>query len=499
MTQPIRTRFAPSPTGAPHIGNIRTALFAWLFARHHHGAFLLRIEDTDQQRLDPLSIQMIINSLATLGLDYDEGIIIDKSGQICSDGPYGPYIQSQRLDTYLSISKLLLEKGVAYECYCSSERLAQLKREQAEHKLPPKYDRHCRYLTDEQRNREKKQAQTTIIRLALPEQGMIEHNDLVRGNVSFDFALQDDPVLLKSDQFPTYHLAAIADDHAMRISHVIRGEEWLSSIPKHLFLYQALGWELPRFAHLPIILGHDKTKLSKRHGATSVLEYIEKGYESDALINFLALLGWNPGTEQELFSRENLIQAFDIEKVQKSPAVFDEQKLHWMNQQYLKAISDETILLERGKKWLNPALKKHPIADEKIVAIVKLGLERIQVWTDLQHIVQYIWEQPDEYDTELLCKYTEREETKSILEKLQQELEMWDVSIWENIDNIIQNLTIWIESKKNTDITRAKTLWPLRVALTGLQNSPGVFETMFVLEKQETIKRITYAISILSM
>ena len=307
---PTRVRFAPSPTGYPHLGNIRTALFNWLFARHSGGKFILRIEDTDVARRVEGAADVILDSLRWLGLNWDEG----------------PFLQSERLSIYRDAVDGLLQKGNAYLCYCSPERLQTMREEQAKRKQPPKYDRRCRTLTEHERARREASGVTPVIRFRTPLEGETTFHDLVYGSVTFKHDTLDDFILLKSDGYPTYHLANVVDDHSMAISHVLRAEEWLSSTPRHILLYQALGWQPSQFAHLPMIQGPDHAKLSKRHGATTITEYQEQGYLPDAMINFLALLGWSLDDHTELLSREELIRHFSLERVGKTAAVFNKGK-----------------------------------------------------------------------------------------------------------------------------------------------------------------------------
>ena len=337
----IRTRFAPSPTGELHLGGARTALFAYLFARQNKGKFFLRIEDTDLDRLVKGADKRIIESLNWLGIKFDSQ----------------PIYQSKRLKIYQKFAKKLVAENKAYWCHCSPEKLAQMRQEQIQNKIAPKYDGCCR-------DKNLKEQKGAVVRLKMPAVGEITVNDLIRGEVIFKNELLDDPVLLKSDNYPTYHLANVIDDYQTKISHVIRSEEWLSSTPKHLVLYQAFGWPAPQFAHLPMILGSDKAKLSKRHGATAVLDYKKQGYLPEALINFIAFLGWNPGTEKEIFSLEELIKEFSLERVNESAAIFNLEKLNWLNGYYLRQMQIDELtkkclpyLEDRG------VLKKFPISN----------------------------------------------------------------------------------------------------------------------------------------
>ena len=321
----VRVRFAPSPTGYPHLGNIRTALFNWVFARHNNGVFILRIEDTDVARMVEGATDVILESLRWLGLDWDEG----------------PYFQSQRLELYREAADRLLKQGRAYRCYCSPQRLESMRQEQMKRKQPPGYDRYCRNLTAKECAEQEASGIIPVVRFKSPLEGQTSFNDLLRGQIVFENSTLDDFVLLKSDGYPTYHLANIVDDHLMEISHVLRADEWLSSTPRHVLLYQALGWQPPQFAHLPMILGPDRSKLSKRHGATSITEYQEQGYLPEAMFNFLALLGWSLDDKTELLTRDEIVKHFSLERISKTAAVFNKDKLEWMNGVYLRGLSLE--------------------------------------------------------------------------------------------------------------------------------------------------------------
>ncbi len=347
MNQSVRVRYAPSPTGYPHVGNIRTALFNWLFARRCGGSFLVRIEDTDVSRRIEGALEAILDGLRWLGLDWDEGPEVG--------GKYGPYFQSQRLDKYREVAESLVAQGYAYHCYCSPERLEAMRAEQTRRKQPPGYDRHCRDLSQAERSKKEAEGIVPVVRFKSPLEGQTRFTDLIRGEVVFENSTLDDLVLLKSDGYPTYHLANVIDDHLMEISHVLRAEEWLSSTPRHLLLYQALGFAPPQFAHLPMRLGPDRSKLSKRHGAVSIIEYREQGYLSEAMVNFLALLGWSLDDKTEMFTMEELKRRFSIERISKTAAIFSLKKLDWMNGIYIRKLSHEA-LLERGMPFLEAKL-----------------------------------------------------------------------------------------------------------------------------------------------
>jgi glutamyl-tRNA synthetase len=493
----IRVRFAPSPTGDPHIGNIRSALFNWLFARHYGGKFILRIEDTDKNRAVKGSLEKILENLKRLGLDYDEG----------------PYIQSERLDIYKKYIEKLLKEEKAYYCFCSSERLEKMRKEQAEKKQAPKYDRKCLSLTKEQIEKNLKEKIPYTVRLKIPE-GETKFKDLIRGEVSFQNKEIDDQILLKSDGFPTYHLANVVDDHLMEISHVIRGEEWISSAPKHIILYKAFGWKPPRFAHLPIILGSDKSKLSKRHGAVSFLEYRDQGYLPDALINFMVLLGWNPKTEQEIFSREELIKQFSLDKVQKSGAVFDIKKLDWINGNYIRKMNLDKLAemcapyLEKAglvEKIQNLKIKNQNdnskfkisktneiISFEWIKKVIALEQERMKKISEIPELVGFVFADKLNYSAELL-KW-KKMDNKAIYDSLTLSQEKIykipeEKFLKENIEKSLRKIIGSDLIKLNT----GELLWPLRAALTGLKFSPGPFEVAEVLGKEKCLKRIKEA------
>lgn len=493
----IRTRFAPSPTGEPHIGNIRTALFAWLFAKSRGGDFILRIEDTDKSRETAGAVEAILESLAWLGLDYDNSASL-KHKNIKTIEQFNNfkdiYFQSQRLPIYQHYAEELVKKGYAYICICSEERLKSLRQDQIANRQPPMYDGRCR----NQFPISNFQVPSSVIRLKVPQEGKTIFNDLIRGQINFENKLIDDQVLLKSDGFPTYHLANVVDDYLMGITHVIRAEEWLSSTPKHLLLYKFLGWQPPQFAHLPMILGSDKAKLSKRHGATSILEYKRQGYLPEAIINYLALLGWRPNTNQEIFNRQELISQFTLERAQKSPAIFDQEKLDWLNGYYIRQLKVNDLLdrlMEYGKnhnadivKLLNCLI----IQDNKIrrIKIVKLVQDRMRTLGDFIELSKFIVQLPD-YDSSLLIfKKSNKDEIKQSLTTA--------LKLLQNIEEsefMAENLSSCFKQKIEAEnLPIGQILHPLRVALTGQQNSPGPFETAETLGKKEAIRRVKLAL-----
>jgi glutamyl-tRNA synthetase len=475
----VRLRFAPSPTGYPHLGNIRTALFNWLFARHHGGKFILRIEDTDITRKVEGAVEVILDSLQWLGLNWDEG----------------PYFQSQRLPIYHEIVHRLLEEGHAYLCYCSTERLEAMRQEQAKCKQPPKYDRHCRDLTQHERTQLEATGITPVIRFKTPLEGETTFHDLIRGPVTFKHDVLDDFVLLKSDGYPTYHLASIVDDHLMTISHVLRADEWLSSTPRHMLLYQALNWQAPEFVHLPMILGPDRAKLSKRHGATTITEYQNQGYLPNAMVNFLALLGWSLDDRTELLSQEELIKHFSLERVGKTAAIFNKDKLEWMNGVYLRKLSLREFV-QQALPFLNRNLSKsikRPLDSNYVSQVLSLVQERAKTLAEVPQLACFFFLDELQYDTSLLLsgKLDAQSATKAIKAALQklEEVTTWDAT---TLESILRPLAT--ELKLDT----RELFGLLRIAVTGRTAAPPLFQTMAVLGEEKCLKRFDTALQRLS-
>jgi len=471
----VRTRFAPSPTGDPHIGNIRSALFAYLFAKSQGGKFLLRIEDTDQKRLDANSVDVIKEALRWL--------------EIVPENIDEPWVQSTRLEIYQKEAFDLIEKDAAYICTCSKERLEKLREEQTAKGLPPKYDGACR--KDDFQLPVDSVAdlpEDTVVRLKLPENEIIEFEDLVRGKISVSTKDLDDSILLKSDGFPTYHLAAIVDDREMKITHVIRAEEWLPSTPKHVFLHRAFGWEPPAFAHLPVILGPNKGKLSKRDGATGILEYKKLGYLPEALINFMVLLGWNPKTEEEFFVLAELENKFDIAQVNKAPAVFDINKLNHFNAHYLQKKSPGEL-----KKLLGDCPREGTVPCVSGISDAEIDLLGRGGYSTLKEMAEYITQlrQAPEYPKELLVfKKSTPEATQKGLKATFEALGKVPDSDW-NFDTLQKTLADVVVDQ---DLTNGDVFWPIRVALSGQEKSPSPVELLLALNKEESIKRIGIAL-----
>jgi len=474
ITNTVRVRFAPSPTGSPHIGNIRTALFTWLFARKHGGVFILRIEDTDRARYVEGSVREIMDSLRWLGLDWDEG----------------PYFQSQRLPLYREVAEKLVETGHAYRCYCTPERLEELRRQQEAAKQPTGYDRKCRYLSEQERREREAQGIPYVIRFAMPLEGETVFHDEIRGEIRFENALLDDFVMLKSDGYPTYHLASVTDDHHMGITHVIRGEEWISSTPRHVQIYQALGWELPKFAHLPMILGTDRKKLSKRHGSVQFMEYIQQGYLPEAMFNFLALLGWSSDEDRELFSREELMRRFDLSGVQENPAIFDGQKLLWMNGVYIRCKPIEE-LTQLCLPYLQEAglMPEHPSPEEVTYAqrVIALEAERMKLLSEVVSLTEYFFRDTLEYEEKGVRKWLTQPYVPQMLEMLidrYSKLEPFNVPHIETTTRAVA---------EELGVSAAQVIHPTRVAVSGRTVGPGLFEMIEVMGKERVLHRLRVA------
>lgn len=485
MKKTIKTRFAPSPTGYLHIGGLRTALYNYLFARQNKDKFLIRIEDTDQKRYVPKSEIQLLETLQKIGLDWDEGPFIDKSTNIKEKGENSPYFQSKRLKIYQKYIDLLIKNNQSYYCFCSEKRLIELKNEQILAKKSPKYDGLCRKLTEKEKNLKLKNRDPYTIRLKVPVNQEISFNDLIRGKIKINSNEIDDQVLIKSDGFPTYHFAVVVDDHLMGISHIIRGEEWLPSTPKHVLLYQFFGWPLPIYAHLPLLLNSDRSKLSKRQGDVSVEDYLDKGYLPEALINYVALMGWHPQDNRELFNLTELVVNFDLTKVQKAGAVFDLKKLNWFNNHYLRQKSPDE-LYQLASKFL-------PMADkETVIKFLSIEKERLEKISDAAALFKSIIE-PDDYRPELL-----------IFSKSTKEKTLKGLNLAMEIINKIKKIEIGSlknelsKLSKENNLTNGDLFWPVRVALSGQEKSPPPEELIYLLGAEEAVKRISTAIDKLS-
>jgi glutamyl-tRNA synthetase len=474
VTNQIRVRYAPSPTGFPHVGNIRTALFNWLFACHNGGRFIIRIEDTDRARYTEGSTEAILDSLKWLGLDWDEGPEVE--------GEFGPYFQSQRREIYLKATEELVTKGQAYYCYCTPDRLAEMRAEQVINKQSPGYNRHCRNLTKQEIAEKEAANISRVIRFKFPMEGKTRFKDLIRGDVEFENTRIDDFVILKSDGYPTYHLASVADDHLMKISHILRGEEWISSTPKHIKLNEALGYQLPEFAHLPMILGKDRSKLSKRHGTVSITEYRRQGYLPEALLNFLALLGWALDDKTELFTKDELIRHFSLERISKAAAIFNSEKLEWMNGVYIRNLSlDE--LTERALPFLT---YKKPLDKKLVRSIMQLVQERIKKLDELPEMTDFFFVEDIDHDLNI---FTEKETAIKALEASQDKLKSIVDFSEEKLEIILRSLA------EELSLKTGQLFGAIRNAVTGKKVTPPLFGTMAVLGKERCLERICKALA----
>lgn len=480
ISETVRVRFAPSPTGYLHIGGLRTALYNYLFAKHHNGIFILRIEDTDRNRFVEGAVEKLISTLNWVGFAYDEGPD--------AEGNYGPYMQSQRLDVYKKYADELLEKEKAYYCFCTPERLQELREEQQKQKLPQaKYDKHCLNLSADEIKMKLESGIPFVIRLNVPAEQKVIFDDVIRERVEFDTSNIDDQVLIKSDGYPTYHLANVVDDHLMKITHVIRGEEWLSSTPKHILLYEFFEWEKPVFAHLPLLLNPDRSKLSKRQGDVAVEDYQSKGYLKEALINFVALLGWNAGDDKEFYYINELIESFSLERVNKAGAVFDIQKLNWLNAEHLRAKSGEQILALLKDEIQKSKFKNQDYTDEYLLQVIEAMRDRVSFVTEFITHAPYFFEAPEEYEEEIIKKRW-NDESSVLLKTLAGIYSDLNNPGKEDYENGLKSL---VESKQ---IGVGKIIHPLRLAISGMGNGPGVYEIVNIIGKDETINRINKAI-----
>jgi len=481
MDRPIRVRYAPSPTGFPHVGNIRTALFNWLFARHSGGKFIVRIEDTDVARTVPGSLESILDSLRWLGLDWDEGPEVG--------GDHAPYFQSQRLPVYHEVVERLVKDGYAYKCFCSSERLEAMRAEQTRLKQPPGYDRHCRCITAQEQAEKESAGVKPVVRFKTPQEGQTRFEDLLRGTVVFENSTQDDFVLLKSDGYPVYHLANVVDDHLMEISHVLRAEEWLSSTPKHILLYRALGYEPPIFAHLPLILGPDRSKLSKRHGAATLTEYRELGFLPETMLNFLALLGWSLDEKTELFTREELVKNFSLERVSRTAAIFNKEKVEWMNGIYIRGLKLDDFV-RRATPFMErdlPPEVERPLDPDYLRRILPLVHERAKTLAEVADLVSFFYVDRLEYaPADLAIKGVGQEATSYAYQEAQKVIDAAPFSA-ADLEAQFRALADRLQMKPG------QLFASLRMAMTGRTVSPPLFETMEALGKQRVQDRMKVA------
>ncbi|GAB6085529.1 glutamate--tRNA ligase [Alkaliphilus crotonatoxidans] len=484
----VRVRFAPSPTGFVHIGSLRTALYNYLFARRNGGKYILRIEDTDQSRLVEGAVEGMLRAMAWAGINHDEGVAV-VDGKMVDQGDYGPYVQSQRLEIYQRYINELLEKGHAYHCFCSKERIDEVREKQKAAGELPKYDGHCRNLSKEAVAAKIANKEPYVIRLKLPEGKDIAFSDVVRGNVVVNTADMDDQVLIKSDGFPTYHFAVVVDDHLMGITHVIRGEEWLISTPKHVYLYEAFGWQAPQYVHLPNILNNEKKKLSKRHGDVAVEDFIKKGYLPEALVNYIALVGWSPEDNQEIFSLEELEAKFSLERVSKSGGVFDVNKLNWVNSHYIKESDNNRItdlaiphLVKAGYLTQEEAEERYDWLTE-VIGILKEKLSYVAEIVDYADIFFKTEIEPEDEDAREILKDESMAQLLNAFEEKVKGAQVIDADFGKGALKAIQ---------KETGLKGPKLFKPIRVAITGKSHGPDINQIIKVLGKQNLLSRIEY-------
>lgn len=469
MKDEVRVRIAPSPTGFFHVGSARTALYNWLFARHNNGRFILRVEDTDVARSSTQMIDVILDGLRWLGIDWDEG----------------PYFQSERIDRYQKYVDMLLEKGNAYYCYCNPDDLDRERQAAYKRKEDWQYDRRCLHLSQTQRDEKEKQKIPRVVRFLVPDEA-VSYRDIVHGEIKREAKDIEDLVIMRSNGIPTYNLACVVDDHEMNISHVIRAVDHITNTPKQILLFEALGLPVPRYAHLPLILGEDKSKLSKRHGAVSLMAYKEQGYVAEAVLNYLALLGWSPGNDQEVMSTETIIAAFDLDRINVSNAVFDEQKLEWMNGQYIYAMSDEELC----ERLIPFAVESGLLTAEEIPArrswLLKVcGLMKLRLKTlaDLKTVGGYFFINDFEYEEDGVKKH-HNAGTIKILKDFLPYLQSIETYTAQAIEQSVRDYA------ESVGIKARQIIHPLRFSVTGKQGGPGLFETMELVGKEKCLNRI---------
>lgn len=473
----IRSRFAPSPTGDVHVGSLRTALYNYLLAKQGNGEFILRLEDTDRTRLQENSVNTLLEALYSTNVIPDEGLVLEEE-TITQKGPYGPYIQSERLDIYNDYIQKLIEKGDAYYCFCDKERLEEVRNNQIANGQTPKYDGHCRNLSQEEIEERLKRGDDYVIRLKLPEDTDITFHDEIRGDITVNTNDLDDQVLIKADGFPTYHFAVVVDDHLMKITDVIRGEEWLPSTPKHVYLYDLFGWERPNYVHLPNILNKNHKKLSKREGDVSVSSFLQKGYLPEALINYLALLGWNPGNEEEFFTLEDLTEKFSKDRINTSGAVFDLDKLNWINSKYIQELSDEELV---------EYLKDYVTDFEVTPSLAKLLRERLEYFAQADELIDEFFSSDLEIKDEEMLKMLNEPSSKILNSRLIEKIKETENLTKEEVSAILKSI-------QKQDKIRGKMLYmPSRIMITNQMHGPDLAMIMEVLGKDEVLNRLELA------
>ena len=485
----IRDRFAPSPTGNVHVGSLRTALYNYLFAKKNNGQFLLRLEDTDRTRYEEGAVENLLGALMVTGVVPDEGLF-EEDGKIVQKGDYGPYIQSERLEIYKKYIDQLLENGQAYYCFCTKERLDEVREKQKAAGETPRYDGHCRNLPREEVEARVAAGEPYVIRLKLPEDHVVTFDDAVRGRIEINTNDLDDQVLIKTDGFPTYHFAVVVDDHLMGITHVIRGEEWLPSTPKHVYLYECFGWEQPQYVHLSNILNDDHKKLSKRQGDVSVGDFLKKGYLPEALINFLALLGWSPEDEQEIFSMDELVEAFDLSRINKSGAVFDRAKLDWMNAHYIKELPIEELTARMIPYLLDAGYITEADIEKRMPWLEKVGelmRERLNYFAQVPEETKVLFDRNFEITDQESLDILKEETVPVLFNALVEKITESDVVDTERAKAILKE----IQKEHKAEKIKGKMLYmPTRIMLTGEMHGPDLTLIMDVLGREELLLRL---------
>lgn len=483
----VRVRFAPSPTGFVHIGSLRTALYDYLYARKNKGSYILRIEDTDRSRYVDGALENLISALDWAGIQHDEGVFFE-DGKIVQKGDFGPYIQSQRLDIYKEYINKLIEKGFAYYCFCSKERLDDVREQQKKENKTPMYDRNCINLSKEEIKKRIDSGEEYVIRLKVPENKDIVFKDVVKGEITINTSEIDDQVLIKADGFPTYHFAVVVDDYLMKITHVVRGDEWLTSTPKQIILYNYFGWNVPEFVHLPTVLNKDKKKLSKRQGDVAVSDFRKKGYLPEGLINYLALVGWSPDSNKEIFSKDELIKDFSFERVSKTGGVFDLDKLNWINNQYIKNADPVDIAKLAIPSIINAGFITEEDVKDKfnwIVQIVDALKERLNYVSEIEEHISIFFGNEVEFESDEVIETLRLEHVNSLLASFIEELE--------NVKTVDEEFTgsIFKVLKKKTGVKGKNLFMPIRAAVTGQLHGPDMGKILIALGKENVIERVT--------
>lgn len=483
----VRVRFAPSPTGFVHIGNLRTALYDYLYAKKNKGSYILRIEDTDRTRYVDGALENLISTLDWAGIQHDEGVFLE-DGKTVQKGDFGPYIQSERLDIYNEYINKLIEKGFAYYCFCSKERLDDVREQQKKENKTPMYDRNCINLSKEEIKKRIDSGEEYVIRLKVPENKDIAFKDVVKGKITINTSEIDDQVLIKADGFPTYHFAVVVDDYLMKITHIVRGDEWLTSTPKQIILYNYFGWDVPEFVHLPTVLNKDKKKLSKRQGNVVVSDFRKKGYLPEGLINYLALVGWSPDSNKEIFNKDELINNFSFERVSKTGGVFDLDKLNWVNNQYIKNADSIEITKLAIPSLLDAGFITEEDAEDKfnwIVQIVDALKERLNYVSEIENYIGIFFGNEVEFESDEVIETLKLEHVNSLLASFIEELE--------NVETINEEFTgsIFKVLKKKTGVKGKNLFMPIRAAVTGQLHGPDMGKILIALGKENVIERVT--------